>query len=177
MLLKVINDFDNYLVRKGLQFESIIVGGAALTILKVITRMTEDVDCIDPEIPEDIKIASVEFIQRNPHYGLAPEKFLNIGPISLIKDLPEGWRSRTQVIFKGKALTFLTLSRLDLLKTKLDAMVHRGRDMDDVIAMKPTEEELKDSIDWVLNVDGGEYWPEMVHNAFTELRKRLNGRT
>lgn len=155
MLLKVIHDFDKYLLSKGLQFESIIIGGAALTILKVITRMTEDVDCIDPEIPVDIKNASIEFIKLNPQYGLAPEKFLNNGPITIIRDLPDGWRSRTQVIFQGEALTFITLSRLDLLKTKLDAMVHRGRDLDDVIAMKPTDQELEDSIDWVLNVEGG----------------------
>ncbi len=177
MLMNVIHDFDKYLLKEGLQFESIIIGGAALTILKVITRMTEDVDCIDPEIPADIKNASIEFIKLNPQYGLAPEKFLNNGPITIIKDLPEGWRARTQVIFKGEALTFITLSRLDLLKTKLDAMVHRGRDMDDVIAMKPTEKELEDSIEWVLNVDGGEYWPEMVNDAFKVLRKRLNGKS
>jgi hypothetical protein len=177
MLLKAIKEFDEFLLHKGLKFEAIIIGGAALTILNVITRMTEDVDCIDPEIPLEIKNASIDFIKQNPHYGLVPEKFLNNGPITITKDLPEDWKIRTQIIFQGKALTFLTLSRLDLLKTKLDAMVHRGRDIDDVVAMKPTEEELEASLEWVLNVDGGVYWPEMVKNAFEILRKKLNGKS
>jgi hypothetical protein len=174
MLKTAISEFDNYLSKLGLQFETIIIGGAALSILNVISRMTEDIDCIDPEIPPDIKSASIEFIKLNPQFGLIPEKFINNGPITITKDLPEGWRTRTQVIFQGKAITFLTLCRGDLLKTKLDAMVHRGRDMNDVIAMKPTEKELEDSLEWVLNIDGGEYWPEMVNDAFNSLRKRLN---
>ena len=174
MLKDAISEFDKYLGKLGLQFEAIIIGGAALSILNVISRMTEDIDCIDPEIPAEIKSASIEFIKSNPQFGLVPEKFLNNGPITITKDLPEGWRTRTQVIFEGEAITFLTLGRADLLKTKLDAMVHRGRDLDDVVAMKPTEKELQDSLDWVLNVDGGEHWPEMVNDAFKVLRKRLN---
>jgi hypothetical protein len=125
--------------------------------------MTEDVDCIDPVIPLEIKKASSEFIKANPQFGLNPEKFLNNGPISIINFLPKGWRERTILIFKGEALTFFTLSRADLLKTKLDAMVHRGRDMEDVIAMKPTKVELEESLDWVLAADGGDNWPEMVY--------------
>lgn len=177
MIKKAIVAFDKFLLKEGLQFEAIIIGGAALSILDVITRMTEDVDCIDPEIPLDIKNASIEFIKQNPQYGLTPEKFLNNGPITIIRDLPAGWRNRTEIIFQGKALTFITLSRLDLLKTKLDAMVQRGRDIDDVIAMKPTEKELEDSLPWVLNVDGGDYWADMVNDSFKELRKRINATT
>jgi hypothetical protein len=177
MLNNAISEFDKYLSKLRLEFEAIIIGGAALSILNVISRMTEDIDCIDPEIPEEIKFASIEFIKLNPQFGLVPEKFLNNGPITITKDLPDGWKTRTQIIFQGEAITFLTLGRSDLLKTKLDAMVHRGRDMDDVIAMKPTEKELEDSIDWVLNVDGGEYWPEMVSDAFNALRKKLNGKS
>jgi hypothetical protein len=177
MLKNAITEFDKYLNDKGLKFEAIIIGGAALTILNIISRMTEDIDCIDPEIPSEIKAASIEFIKLNPQFGLVPEKFLNNGPITITRDLPNGWRTRTQVIFQGQAIVFLTLSRADLLKTKLDAMVHRGRDMEDVVAMKPTEKELEDSLDWVLNIDGGEYWPEMVNDAFSALRKRLNDKS
>ena len=175
MLVKIIEEFDLFLKDKSLKFEAIIIGGAALSILHIISRMTEDVDCIDPEIPTDIKRASSEFIIKNPQYGLNPEKFLNNGPISIIKTLPDGWKERTQLIFQGKALTFFTLGRIDLLKTKLDAMVHRGRDMEDVIAMKPTPKELQDCLEWVLEADGGEHWPEMVKESFNELKSKLNG--
>lgn len=175
MLIKTIEEFDSFLEKKSLRFEAIIIGGTALSILHIISRMTEDIDCIDPEIPDDIKMASIEFIRKNPQYGLNPEKFLNNGPITIIKTLPTGWKERTQLIFQGKALTFFTLARLDLLKTKLDAMVHRGRDMEDVIAMKPSEEELQECQVWVLSADGGEHWPEMVRESFNELRSKLDG--
>ncbi|MBC7540192.1 MAG: hypothetical protein H7281_15310 [Bacteriovorax sp.] len=175
MITSAIEEFDQYLNDKSLKFEAIIIGGAALSILHIITRMTEDVDCIDPVIPDEIKKASAEFIKLNPKHGLNPEKFLNNGPISIIETLPDGWKGRTQLIFQGKALTFFTLGRIDLLKTKLDAMVHRGRDMEDVVAMKPTEAELVECKEWVLNADGGEHWPEMVKESFDELRSKLNG--
>lgn len=175
MLVKVIKEFDSYLNRKSLKFEAIIIGGAALSILHIISRMTEDVDCIDPEIPVEIKRASAEFIRQNPQFGLNPEKFLNNGPISIINFLPEGWRGRTLLIFQGEALTFSTLGRTDLLKTKLDAMVHRGRDMEDVIAMNPSKVELEECMEWVLGIDGGDHWPEMVKESFAELRRKLSG--
>jgi hypothetical protein len=175
MLVDIIEEFDKYLKQKSLKFEAIIIGGAALSILHIINRMTEDVDCIDPEIPVEIKNASADFIRSNPQYGLNPEKFLNNGPITIVKTLPDNWKKRTQLIFDGKALTFFTLGRIDLLKTKLDAMVHRGRDMEDVIAMKPTNEELEECLVWVLNADGGEHWPEMVNESFKELREKING--
>lgn len=175
MIVRVIEDFDKFLFKKSLKFEAVIIGGAALSILHIISRMTEDGDCIDPEISMEIKSASIEFINKNPQYGLNPEKFLNNGPISIIKFLPKGWKERTQIIFKGEAITFTTLGRIDLLKTKLDAMVHRGRDMEDVIAMKPSGAEIKECLDWVLSVDGGEHWPAMVQESFSELRRKLNG--
>jgi len=177
MLVNIIEEFDIYLDKNSLKFEAIIIGGAALSILHIISRMTEDVDCIDPEIPVEIKNASTEFIRKNPQYGLNPEKFLNNGPISIINTLPEGWKERTRLIFEGKSLTFFTLGRIDLLKTKLDAMVHRGRDMEDVIAMKPSNDELQECLEWVLNADGGEHWPEMVKESFNELQDKLNGNT
>ncbi len=173
MLAKVIEEFDKYLSKKSLRFEAIIIGGAALSILHIISRFTEDIDCIEPEIPSEIKTASSAFIKENPQYGLNPDKFLNNGPISIIKTLPNGWRKRTQLILQGEALTFHTLGRLDLLKTKLDAMVHRGRDMEDVIAMQPSNEELAECLKWVLAADGGEHWSAMAKESFNELRSKL----
>ena len=176
MLLEAINEFDKFLHKKDLQFEATIIGGAALTILDIISRMTEDIDCIDPEIPIAIKNASIEFIKLNSQFGLIPEKFLNNGPISIVKSLPDGWKLRVQKIYSGKALTFWTLGRTDLLKTKLDAMVHRGKDFDDVVAFNPTLEEIENAHSWVLGADGEEHWPEMVEEAIKRLKMRLYGK-
>ena len=57
----VLARFDSFLEKRELQFEAIIIGGAALVVMDIISRFTKDVDCLDPNIPEGIKIASVDF--------------------------------------------------------------------------------------------------------------------
>jgi hypothetical protein len=43
---------DEYLSESNIMFEAIIIGGAALNIMGVITRDTVDVDCLDPKVSE-----------------------------------------------------------------------------------------------------------------------------
>lgn len=87
---QVIARFDSYLSYLGLDFEAIIIGGAALNIMDIITRETKDVDFLDPEIPEKIKKASVDFALKNPDLKLAVHEWINNGPKSLTRDLPQG---------------------------------------------------------------------------------------
>ena len=55
---EIIVEFDMYLESIGLTFEAVIIGGAALNILDISSRKTKDVDCLDPQIPREIKEAS-----------------------------------------------------------------------------------------------------------------------
>lgn len=53
--------FDKFLSDRKLEFRAIIIGGAALNLMGVISRETRDVDFLDPEIPAEIKKAQKGF--------------------------------------------------------------------------------------------------------------------
>src|SRR5690606_30203171 len=101
----------------------------ALSILGVITRETRDCDVLYPSIPDNILIASQDFAKLQN----LETNWLNNGPATLTRDLPEDWLLRSQDIFKGEALNLKTLGREDLLCTKLFAFCDRGFDLDDCI--------------------------------------------
>lgn len=44
----VILEFDRFLKKRGLEFSAVVIGGAALNIMDVTTRLTKDVDLIRP---------------------------------------------------------------------------------------------------------------------------------
>ena len=169
---KVVEEFDHYLANKSLQFEAIIIGGAALNIMGIISRETRDVDCLDPKIPIEIISASEEFSKLNPHFNLS-KNWINNGPDSLKQDLGKGWFKQTQIIFKGNAIVFRTLSRIDLLKTKLFAFCDRDLDFQDCLKMKPTVEELEECFNWVAERDGNQGWIKNVEKHFNLIKKEL----
>ncbi|MGH1467614.1 MAG: DUF6036 family nucleotidyltransferase [Bdellovibrionales bacterium] len=174
MIDKAIIEFDEFLSRKGLNFEGVIIGGAALLILKISDRQTRDVDCLYPEIPDEIKQASIDF-SRDSKTVQVEEDWLNNGPSSLVKSLPQGWEKRLQPLFKGKALSLNTLGRADLLKTKLFAYCDRtDPDFSDLLKLKPTAKEILDSSTWVKNCDANLQWPEHVEKMFNLLKEALN---
>jgi len=53
--------FDRHLAARGLHLEAIIVGGAALSLLGVVSRPTKDCDVLYPELPADVLKAAREF--------------------------------------------------------------------------------------------------------------------
>lgn len=170
---EVLDKFDNFLKEKNLEFECIVIGGAALIHLGVITRRTQDVDLLDPEIPQRIKSASIEFAKLNVDLGLVPNEWFNSGPISLKDELPENWKLRLVKIKEGEALRIWTLGREDLLKTKLFACCCRDEDFDDCIALKPSTFELKNCLEWVKERDANPMWPEHVSQVFLRIKKEL----
>ncbi len=140
----VIKAFDQLLAQQNLEFSAIVVGGAALNIMDITSRVTKDVDLIDPKIPPKIKDASLEFVKTHPELSLH-ENWFNNGPISLIRDLDDGWRRQVKLIYKGEALELFTLGRIDLLKSKLYALC-----------------------------DGNPLWPERVHEMTEALKDELH---
>lgn len=165
-----IKEFDRFLKSKKLEFEATIIGGAALVIMDIIDRKTKDVDCLDPVIPKEVKLASIEFAKEDP---TLISDWLNNGPISLMPDLPEGWRERLRVIFSGEAITFHTLGRIDLLKTKLYAYCDRGIDLKDCIDMKPSINEIEQCRQWVIEGDANELWEAHVKKSLKHLIEEL----
>jgi len=112
----ILGAFDGFLAKRGLHFEAIVVGGAALNLLGVITRATKDCDILAPEIPAGIAAAARDFAQARRSAGEAlADDWFNNGPRSLSADLPPGWKERVQPLFDGEGLRLQTLGRLDLL--------------------------------------------------------------
>lgn len=165
----IIPAFDRYLGDLGLTFSAIAIGGAALSVLGIITRHTRDLDLLEAEIPAAIRKAAVDFARQ---HQLA-EDWLNTGPASLAKDLPVGWRGRTQPLFDGESLKLTTLARIDLIRVKLWAMCDRMRDVDDLVALAPSDEELTTAAACVTPLDANPQWPAHVATNVAALRGRL----
>lgn len=173
---RIIQDFDKFLAGCGLEFEAIVIGGGALNVMGILNRTTVDFDVLDPKIPDDILEAAeafrAEFEKKTGDYLI--EGWLNNGPTSLVRDLRKGWRDRITKIFSGKAVTLFTLGRADLLCSKLFAFCDRAeRDLGDLIALRPSREELLDCLEWVRDRDANPEWPKHVQARFEKLAKRL----
>ncbi len=171
----VIRDFDKYLEDNGESFSAIVIGATALSILGVVNRQTQDVDVLDPRIPESIRKLAVDFVTFQARKGISLEpNWLNNGPQLVTEILDPGWKSRLQILYQGKALTLQTLGRVDFLGTKLDAMCQRGDDFDDIVRMKPTKEELEKAVIWVKKQDVNPGWPNWVDMQAKKIAEALS---
>ena len=167
---EIIKSFDTYLKVQGIDYEAIVIGGAALALLGVITRTTRDVDLLSSPIPPLILRHAKDFARSN---GLA-ENWLNDAPQTLKNELPKGWETKIQKIYQGSALVLWTLARQHLIISKLYAACDRDADdAQDLLAMKPTSKELDDARDWVINLDGNLEWPEHVRSFVERLKGGL----
>ena len=171
---QVVEEFDSFLAQQGLSMEATVIGGAALALLDAIDRETRDVDILDPLLHPEIEAAARSFARASRDRGLfLGDDWLNNGPSSLGGLLPEGWRERLRPAYSGSALRLQTLGRADLLKTKLFALCDRGTDLTDCLALAPTRAEVLGALDWVVDQDGNELWPDHVRRTFDDLCRRL----
>lgn len=165
---------DRHLAGQGLRFEGVIIGGAALALMGVVSRLTKDVDVLVPALPEAISRAARDFAEQQREAGNdVVDEWLNNGPTQLGDALPDGWRDRVEPLFAGDALVFRVLGRADLLKSKLFALADRGIDLEDCIALAPTTDELAECLPWLEQQDGNEEWPVHVRGTLAALGRRL----
>ncbi len=152
--------FDQYLAKRHLQFEAVAIGGAALNLLGVVSRLTKDCDILYPEIPRDIAEAARAFAAEVRDRGdTLQDDWLNNGPASLANQLLPQWQERLQALFSGKAIRLRSLGRVDLLCAKLFALCDRGIDLGDCIALAPTTDELANVLSWLEVQDANPDWP------------------
>lgn len=171
---ETIQAFDAFLAARGLELEAVVVGGAALALLGVITRETRDCDVMAPELSAEILDAARAFAVDVRGQGeVLRDDWLNNGPVDVAKVLPREWEARLRPVFVGDALVLRTLGRADLLKTKLFALCDRGQDIGDCLALAPTVEELREALAWVQDQDANAMWPEHVEATLADLGRRL----
>src|SRR5215469_159085 len=172
--LEILALFDRYLVERHLRFEGVVIGGAALNLLGVVSRLTKDCDILTPEIPKQIDEASRAFArQMRAAGGTLQDEWFNSGPASLRDQLLHGWEKRLQDAFVGQAIHLHTLGREDLLCAKLFALCDRGIDLADCIALAPTRAELTKVLAWLEQQDANSQWPAHVQATVADLARRL----
>ena len=170
----IITGFDAFLAARDLELDAVVVGGAALALLGVISRRTRDCDVLYPPLSAEIIEAARAFALRVRVEGdVLADDWLNNGPSSLADCLPAGWRDRTQLVFAGPAVTLRTLGRLDLLRSKLFALCDRGTDLGDCLALRPTAAELDEIAPWLEQQDTHPDWPAHTRATLADLRRRL----
>ncbi len=166
--------FDRYLAKRHLNFEAVAIGGAALNLLGVVSRLTKDCDILYPEIPRDIAEASRAFATEVRARGdTLQNDWLNNGPASLANQLLPQWQERLQALFSGNVIRLRSLGRVDLLCAKLFALCDRGIDLGDCIALAPTTDELAKVLAWLELQDANPDWPAHVRATLVDLRRRL----
>ena len=166
--------FDHYLEALGLHFRGVVIGGAALNLLGLVSRTTRDCDILDPVLPTDVLAAASAFAAERRRLGeILDDGWLNNGPASLVRELPSGWRDRLAPAFAGQALVLTTLGRADLLRSKLLALCDRGIDLADCLALAPAAGELAALLPWVEEQDLNPAWPDHVRATLADLAQRL----
>ena len=167
--------FDIYLADRGLRLDAVVVGGAALNLLGVISRPTKDCDILYPSLAGEIVEAAQRFAALRRQTGDAlSDDWLNNGPASLVRQLPADWQDHLQRVFQGRAVQLESLGRDDLLRSKLFALCDRALDLGDCLALAPTREELAALLPWLEEQDGNPGWPAHVRETLVDLGLRLH---
>ncbi len=165
----------------------VVVGGATLSVLRIVDRTTKDVDVIAQAIrddddnwtltspaplPEALQSA-VSLVGRD--YGLASD-WLNteVGaqwhrglPDSILQDTE--WR-------RYAALWVGFVGRQTLITLKLFAAVDRSPESvhyQDLLALQPTTSELATAEEWVVGQDTSEHFPKLIQDVITHVRRDL----
>ena len=193
-------DVENILSALGEQLEDLldkpveilVCGGSALNVLGLVQRATEDVDVLayvkrdktgevalvkaEPLIDE--LVAAAKKVARD--FNL-PEKWLNPGPASAVDfGLPNGLMERVLSKKYGNKLIVHYLGRYDQIHFKLYAGVDQGagKHLDDLLALKPTSDELENAARWTMTHDVSEGFKQNLkallnYLEFKDVAERL----
>lgn len=154
-----------------------MIGGTALALLGLVSRTTDDCDVLEPLLPEPIADAARAFATEHEldedWFNTKSHDFVGVPGC-----LPHGWRSRLRPLFVGSALHLHTLGRQDLLCTKLVALIDRGTDYGDCLALRPTTSELHEAWSFIEQYEGNEesrevYWIPTAKRQLNRLCEEL----
>ena len=144
----------------------VVCGGSSLIVLNLVSRTTRDVDvmalwgeggellCSKPLPP-----AVAQAGERVAEVLNLDGYWLNAGPADQIKTgFPDGMASRLHPVKYGSHLTVSFIDRFDLIHFKVCAATDNGpgRHADDLLALKPTTEEMIAAAKWAVTQDVSE---------------------
>lgn len=169
LLIQALLKLDKAASEKQIRCHFTVCGGASLILQGIALRSTVDIDIIEPLIPstlvEDIEIIADEL-------GISKD-WVNMGPNSILSDLPADWKNHITPLFEGGNITIYSLGRRDLIFTKFWAMCDRQQDLVDLISLSPSLDEIKIAADATIKCDQNPYWEEWVMENMRKLAKEL----
>jgi len=159
-------------------FELLVCGGSALNILGLVERATRDVDVlayVKRGKRGEISVIKAEPLKAELSVAAAkiardfnlPDTWLNAGPASAVDlGLPNGIMDRVVTRRFGQKLTINFLGRYDQIHFKLYAAVDQGagKHLDDLLALKPTSDEIEQAARW-----------SMTHDVLEGFKQGLKG--
>jgi hypothetical protein len=165
---KILEHLNNILALEDAPpIEIVVCGGSSLSMTGLISRTTEDVDVVGlmskNEHGEKVIIPSKplpDFLSRAVHRVAQDfrlfDNWMNTGPSSIALDgLPDGFTDRLIGKKYGEHLLVYFIARLDQIHFKLYAASYPdNRHLQDLITLKPTEEEIEQAARWTIK-----HWP------------------
>ncbi len=177
-------------VHGGVPLGLVVCGGTALSALGLVMRTTRDMDVLGL-VSETRNGVTIQSIDRFPEWLTEaaervgrdfdlPERWLNLGPASQVESgLPGGFEKRLVKKVYGQCLTIYFISRVDQIHFKLYASVDQdGYHVQDLFALKPTENEMEMAAKWVVTQDVSEVFRALlkdfleIHN-YGDTAKRI----
>ncbi len=161
----------------------VIVGGAALNMIGVVSRTTRDVDVIargesattliPPEPFPPALQSAVERVARD--YQLSPNWMNGHVGAQWGTGLPAGFAERVEWRQLG-ALRVGLAGRLDLISLKLyaaaDDVGPSSRHYQDLLALDPTPEELEFAAEWGRGQDASQGFRQSLEGALAHVRRK-----
>ncbi len=166
------------LADRGHYHEIVAIGGGSLLLLRQISRTTKDLDLV--ALVKNGQFVSAKPLPQNllqaaEEVGLALDlgrDWLNAGPASLLNmGLPQGFMDRLHTRYYG-GLTLHLADRFDQIFFKLYASVDQGprsKHFADLIALKPSTEELVQAKSWCTSHDVSENFESMINQVIKSI--------
>lgn len=169
-------EIENYLVKLGEAYEALkgptleigVCGGAALMVTGLVDRTTRDIDILFPSRLPPLFWEACQIVAEE--FGL-PNNWINLGPKELSEiGLPPEFKKRAIRKPYGKNIEVFFASRLDQIFFKVYASADRGGyHVDDLLKLKPTNDELEKAALWCMTHDVSEGFRQILISMFKQL--------
>ncbi|MFH1353284.1 MAG: DUF6036 family nucleotidyltransferase [bacterium] len=164
-------------------FELVVCGGSSLIISGLVSRATKDVDVVAIrkmdekgnlifKSPLPVPVILINTARDVAHDLGLQENWLNPGPESLMQvGLPEGFLKRAEERNYGSKLKIFFLGRFDLIHLKVFAGTDQGpgRHVNDLLALKPSEDEMEAAAKWSMKQDPSEGFRYVLNDMLEKL--------
>jgi hypothetical protein len=152
-------------------YHLVIGGGAAMNLLNISHRETEDIDVFTPRILGSLKEATKAVASKLS----IEDDWLNNG-INFFKEaLLPGWSDRLETVYTGEKIKVSSVSRIDLISLKFISEIHRESDIMDIKKLCPTIEELTQVANYVkkyqLHLVNDRIWHKEVDHLVSRITK------